>query len=119
MDEVLVEGNPEVEVEDVVEAGWELVVEVEDVAGIDVVLEVVEVVVLRAVELLNVVLNVPELPDGEKTPARPATTTAATTIRAMIATAITALPIACLSPDLERNPPIINLFSERDLVKRK
>ena len=119
VDEVLVEEDWEVEVEDVVEVGWELVVEVVDVVEVGVVLEVEVVVVLCVVEMLSVVLSVPELPEGEKTPARPATTTAATTIRTMIATAITILPIARLSPDLERNPPFINLLSESDLVKRK
>jgi len=94
------------------------VVEVVDVIEIGVVLEVVAVaVVLCVVDELKVVLNVPELLEGAKTPATSATT-AATTIRAMIATAITTLPIARLSPNFESNRPFVNRLTECDLAKR-
>ena len=111
VDEVLDEEELEVEVEcEVVDVGWELVVVVEvvEVVGVEVVEvgvvvvieEAVLAVVLCVVVALNVVLNVPELVEGAKTPATSAMT-AATAMSTMTATTITTLPIAGLSLDLE------------------
>ena len=111
VDEVLDEEELEVEVEcEVVDVGWELVVVVEvvEVVGVEVVEvgvvvvieEAMVVVVLCVVVALNVVLNVPELLEGAKTPATSAMT-AATAMSTMTATTITTLPIAGLSLDLE------------------